>query len=174
MTPCRLAIALLLTVSLSVSAQDTTKPKPESARGGMMEDHMMGPWKEMNAFHTVMAATWHPASQKNDLAPLRSRAKELLTTADAWAASKAPAMHGSCATDSVRTSVTKVASQSKALLSLVDNKADDAALKAALKELHDAFEVVEKACGGHGDQQSHDSRARHAPVAGHHRPPVLR
>jgi hypothetical protein len=50
---------------------------------------MMGPWKEMNAFHRVLGATWHPAS-KNDLVPLRVRAKELKAAADAWAASKAP------------------------------------------------------------------------------------
>jgi hypothetical protein len=61
--------AFLLTAVVAPSAllaQDTTRPRPDSAKMGMMgmmADHMMGPWKEMNAFHRVMAATWHPASR---------------------------------------------------------------------------------------------------------------
>ena len=144
---------LILTVTLSPIAlpgQDTTKPKPDSAKTGMMDDHMMGPWKEMNAFHRVMGATWHPASQKNDLAPLRARAKDLLTAADAWAASKAPAMPASCASEPVRAAATKVAAESKALLAMIESGADDVRLKAALKGVHDAFEVAEQGCGGHG------------------------
>src|SRR5687767_12025262 len=134
---------------VQVTAQDTTRPKPDSGRG-MMDDHMMGPWKEMNAFHRVMAATWHPASQKGDVAPLKARVKELLTSADAWAASKPPAMPASCSSEAVRTAATKVATESKALVALVDSGADDARLKSVLKGVHDAFEVAEKGCGGHG------------------------
>ena len=84
----RLAFAFLILITpLSLTAQDSAKPKPEAEKKGMMDDHMMGPWKEMNAFHRVMGATWHPASQKGDLAPLKAKAKELLSAADAWAAS---------------------------------------------------------------------------------------
>lgn len=140
-------VAAILPAQLT--AQDTTKSKPDSARG-MMDDHMMGPWKEMNAFHRVMAATWHPASQKGDVAPLKARVKELLTSADAWAASKPPAIPASCGSEAVRNAATRVAAESKALVALVDSGADDARLKAALKGVHDAFEVAEKGCGGHG------------------------
>jgi hypothetical protein len=77
-------------------------------------------------------------------------AKELLTSADAWAASKAPSMPASCSSEAVRGAITKVAAHAKSLLALVDGKADDATLKASLKELHDTFEVAEKGCGGHG------------------------
>ena len=143
--------ALIATiVPAPVLAQDATKPKPDSAQGGMDDHHMMGPWKEMNAFHRVMAATWHPASQKGDVAPLKTRVKELLSMADAWAASKPPAMPASCGNEAVRNAATKVASESKALVALVDSGADDDRLKAALKGVHDTFEVAEKGCGGHG------------------------
>jgi hypothetical protein len=153
MTTRTLLVAALVAASVPVqlTAQGAAKPKPDSAQGGAMDDHhMMGPWKEMNAFHRVMAATWHPASQKGDVAPLKSRVKELLTAADAWAASKPPATPASCGTEAVRTAATKVATESKALVALVDSGADDARLKAALKGVHDAFEVAEKGCGGHG------------------------
>ena len=145
-------LALTIAGPSALAAQDTTKPKPDSARAGMMmmEDHMMGPWKEMNAFHRVMAATWHPAAQKNDVAPLKAKSKELLSSAESWLASKPPAMPASCASEAVRTAVTKVVNETKAVLALVDSGADDAKLKAGLKNVHDAFEVAEKGCAGHG------------------------
>lgn len=144
---------------MALSAQDTTKARPDSAKmgmmgmKGMMESHMMGSWKEMNAFHEVLAATWHPASQKSDLAPLKARAKDLLTAAETWSASKAPAMPASCGSEAVRGAVTKVADEAKALVALVDSAADDTRLKASLKNVHDAFEVAEKGCTGHGEHK---------------------
>jgi len=141
---------LIVVAPIALSAQDGPKPKPDSAKPAMMEDHMMGPWKEMNAFHHVMGATWHPASQKNDLAPLRAHAKDMVTAADAWAASKPPAMPASCGSEDVRSAATKVARESRALAAMLDAGTDDMRLKAALKGVHDAFEVAEKACGGHG------------------------
>ena len=143
-------LAAALAGPAALLAQDTTKPKPDSARAGMMEDHMMGPWKEMNAFHRVMAATWHPASQKDDVAPLKARSKDLLSSAETWLASKPPSMPASCASEPVRAAVTRVVTETKALLAQVESGADDAKLKAALKNVHDAFEVAEKGCAGHG------------------------
>jgi hypothetical protein len=144
------AASLALVAPLPSTAQDSTQSKPESEKKGMMDDHMMGPWKEMNAFHRVMGATWHPASSRGDLAPIRAQAKQFLAAADAWAASMPPAHPASCGTKEVRAAVTKVAADSKALLALVDSGADDARVRSALKGVHDTFEVAEKACGGHG------------------------
>jgi hypothetical protein len=62
-------------------------------------------------------------------------------------------MPASCGSDAVRTAVTKVAAESKALVSLVDSGADDTRLKAALKSVHDVFEVAEKGCAGHGEHK---------------------
>ena len=153
MTARPFLIALLIGVAIpaTLTAQDTTKPKPDSARARMMDHHVTGPWKEMNAFHHVLGATWHPADHEGNLAPLKSRAKELLKTADAWAASKPPSTPASCASDPVRSAATKVVTETKALVALLDSGADDTKLKAALKSVHGAFEVAEKNCGGHGD-----------------------
>ena len=152
--PALVALLFAVAVPAALSAQDSTKPKPDSARARMMEHHMSGPWKEMNAFHHVLRATWHPAEHDGDLAPLKSRVKELLKAADAWAASKPPAMPASCNSEPVRAAATKVAAETRALSALVDSKTDDAKLKAALKSVHDAFEVAEKACGGHGGYET--------------------
>lgn len=146
--------AILIAVPAVLRGQDTTKARPDSMKPDMMMDsHMMGPWKEMNAFHQVMAATWHPASQKSDLAPLKSRAKELATAAETWSKSKAPTMPAACGSEAVRTAVGKVVTESKALVALVDSGADDTRLKTALKGVHDSFEVAEKACAGHGEHK---------------------
>lgn len=149
-----LRTALLLAILAGpaiLHAQDASRPKPDSAKPAMMmDDHMMGPWKEMNAFHRVMGATWHPASQKGDLAPLKAKAGELLSAAEAWSASNPPAMPASCGDSAVTAAAKKVAVEAKALVSMIDAGADDTRLKAALKGVHDAFEVAEKACGGHG------------------------
>lgn len=142
-----------LAAPLALPAQDTTRPTPDSAKMGMMDSHMMGPWKEMNAFHKVMAATWHPASQKSDLAPLKARGKELATAAEAWAASRAPTMPASCGSEAVRTAVTRVSVEARALVALLDSGVDDTRLKAALKSVHDTFEVAEKGCAGHGEHK---------------------
>ena len=46
----------------------------------------------MNAFHRVLGATWHPA-EKNDLAPLKARAKELKAAAKAHGRSLQAEIH---------------------------------------------------------------------------------
>jgi hypothetical protein len=142
------ASLLLIAVTHPLQAQDTSKAKPETM-GGMADEHMMSPWKEMNTFHRVLAATWHPAA-KNDLKPLREKARELWSTADSWASSKPPAMPASCASEAVRTATAKVLTGTKDLVALIDGGVDDARLKAALKTVHDSFEVAEKGCAGHG------------------------
>lgn len=141
---------LIVAAPVALSAQDTPKPKPDSTRAGMMDHHMAGPWKEMNAFHHVLGATWHPADHDANLSPLKSHAKELLKTAEAWAASQPPATPATCATEAVRGAATKVVTETKALLALIGSGSDDARLKAALKNVHDTFEVAEKGCAGHG------------------------
>lgn len=152
MLPRLLLASLLFVAPLTLSAQDPAKPKPDAEKKGMMDDHMMGPWKEMNAFHRVMGSTWHPASQKGDLAPLKAMAQELLNAADAWAASRPPAMPASCGDSTVVAAAKKVATDARALVGLLESNADDTRLKAALKGVHDAFEVAEKGCGGHGER----------------------
>jgi hypothetical protein len=146
--------ALLLAILAGpaiLHAQDASRPKPDSAKPAMMDDHMMGPWKEMNAFHRVMGATWHPALQKGDLAPLKAKAKELLSAAELWSASNPPAMPASCGDSGVRAAAKKVVAEAKALVAMIDTGADDARLKSGLKGVHDAFEVAEKGCAGHGE-----------------------
>ena len=100
-------------------------------------------WKELDAFHTLLAATWHPVSKSNDLKPIREKAVALNDAAQAWAASKYPK---ACDTKASRDAVTTVASDSRRIADMVAKNAGDAEVKGALKELHTRFEVVEEGC----------------------------
>ena len=140
---------ILTATPVLLQAQETSRQRPDSAAASTMESHMMGSWKEMNAFHKVLAETWHPAS-KQDLVPLRVRANELKAVADAWAASKAPESPVSCASEEVKAAITKVAKDTRGIALMIVAGADDTWLAASLKGVHDSFEAVEKACSGHG------------------------
>lgn len=141
--------ALLATVLVSnaASAQAATPPKPKAAHAGhgtaeKEVDHEKSGWTELDTYHDVMSAAWHPA--KNDtLAPARASADKLVAAAKAWNASKAPM---GCEAPAVKTAIAKLVPESEAVAKLVSSKADDATLKAALKTVHDTYHVAEAAC----------------------------
>lgn len=138
------ALALLALGSTAVQAQDKPKAAMKHEKGGM--DHMAGPWKEMNAFHTVLGATFHPAADKKDTKPLRAKADELASTARAWTASTPPA---ACNSDDVKSTVAAISTDALAIGNQVLANVSDADLTKSITALHDKFEMVEKKCGGH-------------------------
>ncbi len=150
-----LAAALGVAVAAPASAQDKTppakKPTPAMDHAAMHAEHMKqmeggkaaAAWKELDAYHMLMMATWHPAKDKGDLAPTRAKIGEMVTAAQAVAASKAPA---ACHKPALAKAQAGLAGETQKVQALVASKADDAALKAAMKGLHDAFEVLEEGC----------------------------
>lgn len=128
---------------------DSATPAGHGAHGahgasatGSSAEHMSG-WKELDAYHMVMMGAWHPAKASGNLAPARAQASALASRADAWAASAVPA---ACDTPAARTSVRKVREGSRAFAQLVAAEAGDAETLAALRALHEEFEVVNRAC----------------------------
>jgi hypothetical protein len=105
--------------------------------------HAASSWKEMDDFHMMMMATWHPVKQSGDLGPIRAKAGALSDKARAWAASKVPS---SCDNRQTRDAIAKVAEQSRALSDLVSRNAPDDQVRAALAGVHDQFEPVEHGC----------------------------
>lgn len=110
-----------------------------------MMEHMRGPWKEMNAFHELLAATYHPAT-KDTLQPLREKAAELAAAAKTWSTAEAPP---SCNSDATRKTVEGLATDAQAIAAQVAAKASDADLKKSITALHERFKSVEMKCGGH-------------------------
>jgi hypothetical protein len=103
----------------------------------------MSGWKEMDAFHMLMMRTWHPAKESNDLAPIRAKADSMAGAAAGWAKATVPA---ACDTKATRTTIARVATDSRALATLVRNRASDTRVKRALAALHERFETVEESC----------------------------
>jgi hypothetical protein len=132
----------LVTVSAATAAtaaaQTTTRPVEK------MEHHAAASgWKELDTFHTLMAATWHPVSASNDFTVIRQKADSLTATSKRWAESKVPAP---CDKKEIRDAIAAVVKGSEAVATLVAKKAPDAEVKTALHDLHEKFEVVEHGC----------------------------
>jgi type IV secretory pathway TrbL component len=140
-TSVSIACALGLTISaaaLPLAAQATGTPAPKT-----MEHHgASSGWKELDAFHALMAATWHPA-KSGDLKVIREKADSLSASAKVWAASKVPA---ACDTKPIRDAIGDVVTGSAKVAQLVTDKGADADVRTALSDVHDRFEVVEHGC----------------------------
>jgi hypothetical protein len=128
-----LSIALVACTAALAGAQD---------HQGHGKQHASSGWKEMDAFHLLMMETWHPAEQ-NDLKPLRAKVTQLSAAARAWGEAAAPAP---CATPGIKQGIAAIAMGTSALTAKVKTDGKDEDLKAALKAIHDRFEVIEKTC----------------------------
>lgn len=99
-------------------------------------------WDELDAYHTVMAATFHPAEEGN-LKPLMERAGELAEKAKALKASAIPEKFQK---EGVKTSIKLLAKESKAIDKFVKTKPSDADLTKSITALHDRFHQVMEEC----------------------------
>lgn len=106
------------------------------------EHHARSGWKELDAYHQLMAAAWHPA-KTNDLKPIRAKADSLSAAARVWSESKVPT---ACDTRVIKDAIADVVTGSTKVLHLVHGNASDADLKSTLRDVHERFEVVEKGC----------------------------
>jgi hypothetical protein len=140
-----ISFVVVVAAGSTVAAQAVAGAPAQAKTMKSMDDHHAASsgWKELDAFHTVMAATWHPASKSNDLKVIREKAPDLSQAAQKWAASKVPA---GCDTKPIRDAIAAVVTGSKDVAALVAKQAPDADVKAALRDVHDRFEVVEQGC----------------------------
>ena len=149
------AVAALALSAASARAQHAGHHGAATDTARAQAAHAASGWKEMDAFHQLMMATWHPAQGKGDLAPARAHAGAMADAARSWAAAAVPK---ACDTPATRTALTALATDSRALAELAAKPTTaDAELKTALKALHDRFEPLEHGCAPAG--------ARKAPAA---------
>lgn len=102
-------------------------------------------WKELDAYHMLMMATWHPAKDKNDLAPIRAKATEMVASAKLVAASKSPM---ACQKPELLKVQAALLAETERVAAMVTAKVADAELKAGLKGLHDRFDLLEGCASG--------------------------
>lgn len=135
-------VLAVLAAGLHAQAQPPAKEKPAKPK---KEHHEMAPtgWKALDAYHEILRDTWHPAKEKQDLAPIRAKAGDLAKAATALAASTPLA---ACSAPKLTSIVAVLPSKTQAVADLVAKNADDATLMAAFKALHRQFEPLEKGC----------------------------
>lgn len=157
MTRRLLAALALCAATGTLSAQQPpakapvkTEHKMDHSKMGQMDhakeqeaSHTMSPWKELDAYHMLMMATWHPAKDKSDMAPTRAKIGEMVASAKTLAASTAPK---GCDGPKLKETAAALPGATQGVADLVAKKADDATLKAALKDLHEKFDVLEGGC----------------------------
>ncbi|MCU0636229.1 MAG: hypothetical protein MUE41_15285, partial [Gemmatimonadaceae bacterium] len=121
-------------------------PKPATAHQHEMkkgEEHGAITWKELDSYHTLMAAAWHPAKDKSDLAPARATLPKMVPAAQALVTATRPKGCGEAAGYGEK--VQALATETEKVNGMAA-KASDADLKAAMKALHDTFHGVEEGC----------------------------
>ena len=108
-------------------------------------------WPAQKDFHTVMAATFHPAEEGN-LTPLKAKSGELAKKATAWSKSVYPAGYDKAAIAPI---LKKLVMECKALDVKVKAGAGKEELTKMITALHDRFhEIVEK-CNA-GEHEGHE------------------
>ena len=141
----RLAAAALLFTAATASAQQppASMDKMDHSKMGQAMTHAMSPWKELDAYHMLVMATWHPARDKGDMAPTRAKIAEMVASAKVLAGSIAPK---GCDSPTIKATAAGLPAETQGVADLVSRNANDATLKSALKALHDTFDVLEKGC----------------------------
>lgn len=103
-------------------------------------------WEPMDAFHMVMAETFHPFKDSANLEPVKSRAAELVREANKWVDAPLPEKVD---TDQVKATLQKLKEEAITLAESVKT-ADDNVIGDQLSQLHDTFHELQEAWyGGH-------------------------
>ena len=145
--------AALLAAPLTAQEKPPVKPPVAEMDHSKMDHSKMDHgaakaegWKELDAYHLLMMATWHPAKDKNDLAPIRAKATEMVASAKLVAASTSPM---ACQKPELLKAQAGLPAETEKVAAMVATRAADAELKTALKDLHDRFDLLE-GCAGAG------------------------
>src|SRR5258706_14566941 len=99
-------------------------------------------WKEMDAFHEVMAKTFHP-DEEGKLEPIRNRSQEMQDKAAAWENYNATEGYDKKA---VKKSLKQLVKGSREINKLVKEKVTDNILKEKLSALHNVFHQIMEKC----------------------------
>jgi hypothetical protein len=99
-------------------------------------------WAEMKAFHSLMAATFHP-SEEGDLKPLKEKADDLFNAAKAWQASPIPADYKP---EETKSTLKQLVSECADISKQVKAGASDEKLKKMIAATHDTFHKLAGEC----------------------------
>ncbi|QOI98132.1 MAG: hypothetical protein HRU69_11835 [Flammeovirgaceae bacterium] len=106
-------------------------------------------WPEMDAFHMIMAESFHPFKDSANLAPAKAQAAEMAANAATWAGKPLPKKVDN---DQVKEYIANLKTETAAFAQLVQTGTDEEIGK-ALTDLHDLFHAIQEAWYGKGEGQ---------------------
>ncbi len=106
-------------------------------------------WEAMDAYHMIMAESYHPLKDSANLVPAKANAEELAAEAEKWSSSEIPER---VKNEEMIAMLESIKNSSRAFADKVKAGATDEELATALTALHDEFHhIMETWSGGHGD-----------------------
>jgi hypothetical protein len=114
-------------------------------------------WKEMDAFHMVMAEAFHPYKDSADLAPAKQIASEMASAAKEWKSSDKP--EGIDA-DKFDEKLERLTTLSDEFANLVKSESDEV-IAGKLTGLHDLFHELQNDFYGGADGHHHEGGEHH-------------
>ena len=100
-------------------------------------------WPEMQAYHEVLAHTFHPA-EEGDLAPIRKRSHELLADCKKVNASPLPPQYDN---EKMHKALKRLEKESDKLNAFCVRQEQNAVIMKQLKEVHEIFHEIVGLCG---------------------------
>lgn len=107
-------------------------------------------WPELESFHDLMAAAYHPVNDSSNLAPARELAGKLAESAASWSQAELPERVNN---DNVKNTLIILRDSSASFSAAVAAGKPDSVLKARITSLHDVFHKLHGAWEGHGHKE---------------------
>lgn len=108
-------------------------------------------WKELEAFHKIIADVYHPMKESGNLAPAKQLMSQLADEAEKWSASTLP---DKVNTPKMKENLQKLKIDARVLADNVSKGASDDVVKDQLTKLHDQFHGIMKAW--YNENEKHD------------------
>jgi len=99
-------------------------------------------WKELDAFHKIMAKAYHPLKDSGNLDPTKQLINQLADEAEKWSNAALP---DNMNTPEVKARLQKLKTDSRALANEIHEGASDDQIKDQMIKLHDQFHEIMKA-----------------------------
>jgi hypothetical protein len=137
---------LVLILSVIVLASCSNKKSHEEESGD---------WKELDAFHKIMAKAFHPLKDSGNLDPTKQLVNQLADEVEKWSSADLPEKVN---TPEVKEKLQKLKTDSRTLANDIHDGASDDLIKEKMFKLHDQFhEIMEVWSRQHEGEEEHES-----------------
>jgi hypothetical protein len=145
--------ALLIVVLAAMVAACNTKKEQTNNEVADTTQVALNEWKEMDAYHMLMAEAFHPYKDSSNLEPAKLLAADLVKSAESWINAPLPEKVNN---DEVKAKLQELKAGSDALASAVaGGKTEE--ISSTLTSLHDKFHELQEAWYG-GGEGHHDHK----------------